>query len=122
MIWDTKIRHRVVVVDAYPHDYDSLANQIGRADTEIVFVHSGHEALRACLTHMPAMWIVNMHLPDISGIDLQTMLRERGCRSPIALVGDRYCVTDEITARSAGADIYLAKPVDPQTVETVVCG
>ena len=120
MIWDTKIRNRVVVVDAYPHDYDSLVNQISRAEMEIVFVHSGNEALRACLTHEPAMWIVNTHLPDMSGIDLQTMLRERGCRSPIALVGDRYCVTEEITARSAGADIYLAKPVHHEVVEATV--
>lgn len=119
MIWDRRIRNRVVVVDAYPHDYDDLADQISRADTEIVFVQSGQEALTACLTHMPAMWIVNMDLPDMSGIDLQTMLRDRGCRSPIALVGDRYSVTQEIDARTAGADIYLAKPVHPQVVAAV---
>lgn len=117
MIWDRKIRNRVVVVDAYPHDYDNLADQISRADTEILFVRSGQEALQACLTHMPAMWIVNMDLPDMSGIDLQTMLRERGCRSPIALVGDRYCVTQEMEARTAGADIYLAKPVYREVIE-----
>ena len=120
MIWDTKIRNRVVVVDAYPHDYDNLADQISRADTEVLFVRSGQEALLACLTHMPALWIVNMDLPDMSGIDLQTMLRERGCRSPIALVGDRYSVTDEIEARTAGAEIYLAKPVHHTVVVAAV--
>ena len=120
MIWDRTIRECVVVVDANPHDYHNLADLISRADVEIRFVSSGNEALAACLTHMPALWIVNLDLPDMSGIDLRTMLRRRGIRAPVALVGDRYSVADEIRARTAGAEIYLAKPVHHEVVEAAV--
>ena len=93
-----------------------MVNGIEDANTEVVFFRSGREALRTNPEEQPAMWIVNLRLPDIAGTDLQQMLRTRGGTAPVVMVGDDYRVEDEITARSAGAALYFAKPLHNEMI------
>ena len=111
MIWDPNLRAKIFVVDSSPNDYEQLVESSNQAGTQVVFFESGRAALQAQAADTPAMWIVNLRLSDMSGIDLQSMLRSCGCCAPIALVGDEYRPSDEITARCAGADLYFAKPI-----------
>ena len=55
--------------------------------------------------------LLDLNLPDMSGTDLQELLRARGSKVPVMLVGDQYRVEDEIDARSSGATMYFAKPL-----------
>ena len=99
------------VVDQRTEDYSEFVQSIADSETEVVFFESGREVLRANPEDQPFIWILNMRLPDMKGVDLQQMLRLRGGSSPVVLVGDQYDVTDEIEARSAGAVLYFAKPL-----------
>ncbi len=116
MIWDTTDRSKVFVVDANTADYESLVQVSAQRNTEVVFFRTGKDALRSTPEHGPAMWIVNMDLPDMRGTDLQSLLRHRGNRSPLALVGDEYRPEDEIVARCAGAEMYFAKSMVHEAV------
>lgn len=107
-------RSQVFVVDAFPSDYAKLVREFG--DVELVFFNTGREALRSNPEIAPTMWVVNTQLPDMSGTDLQAMLRARGCSSPIALIGDEYRIEDELNARSAGAALYFVKPLLGETL------
>jgi DNA-binding response OmpR family regulator len=111
MIWDATRRAKIFVVDSCSQGYQSLQSASQRGVAEITFFANGRDALRANATDSPAMWIVNMHLPDMQGADLQAMLRSQGSQASIALVGDQYTVEDELTARCSGADMYFAKPL-----------
>jgi FixJ family two-component response regulator len=111
---------RVFVVDASESDYDLLQSDEG--DREVRTFPSGRDALRCNPEETPTMWLINLRLPDMSGTTLHDMLRGRGCRGPIGLVGDSYCVEDEITARMAGASFYLAKPVPAEMIASTVAG
>jgi len=107
-------RNQVYIVDAFPSDYDDLVCEFG--DVDLVFFHTGREALRSNPEIAPTMWVVNTQLPDMSGTDLQAMLRTRGCSSPIALISDEYRIEDELDARSAGAALYFVKPLLGETL------
>ena len=120
MIWDTTDRSKVFVVDANTTDYESLIRVSAERNTEVVFFHSGKDALRCTPDRGPAVWIVNMDLPDMRGTDLQSLLRSRGNRSPLALVGDEYRPEDELTARCAGAEMYFAKSMVHEAVTATV--
>ena len=109
MIWDPNMRAQVFVVDACQSGYESLVEN--DRSLNVVFFANAGDALQALKQNAPVMWIVNVRLPDMSGADLQSILRSRGCQSPIALVGDEYQAEDEIAARCAGADMYFAKPL-----------
>ena len=109
MIWDTSDRTKVFVVDSNKADYAALVNTSAKSNTEVVFFESGREALKAASTTGPAMWVVNMQLADMQGTELRSLLRRRGNKSPLALVGNEYSVADEIAARSSGCEMYFAK-------------
>lgn len=110
MIWDVENHQKkVYIVDANSDGYERLADDASRR--EVVFFRSAREALRTQADCEPAMWVINLDLPDMSGADLRSMLRSRGSRSPLALVSDQYSVEDEMTARAAGAEMYFAKPL-----------
>lgn len=106
----------VFVVDGCPSDYRRLVHETDTLMAHVEFFRTGQEALQSAKTRNAALWIINLQLPDMSGIDLQTMLRARGCKSPVILSGDEYRVNDEMTARSQGAAMYCPKPVPAEMV------
>ena len=56
--------------------------------------------------------IVDLGLPDGSGLDLIRKARARGTQSLILIVTARGRVADRIAGLDAGADDYMVKPID----------
>ena len=54
--------------------------------------------------------ILDIGLPDISGIEVAKRLRRRGTETAILMLTARDTVTDRVTGLDAGADDYLVKP------------
>jgi DNA-binding response OmpR family regulator len=71
----------------------------GRSGLETALEAPGIEAL-----------ILDVGLPDISGLDVARQLRDRGSNLPILVLTARDTVGDRVTGLDAGADDYLVKP------------
>jgi DNA-binding response OmpR family regulator len=72
------------------------------------------EAARGVLNVAPYdIVILDIGLPDGSGLDLLRELRARKLHTPIILLTARSGLDDRIMGLDAGADDYLAKPFDP---------
>lgn len=56
--------------------------------------------------------VLDIMLPDGSGLDLLAELRSRGSRIPVLLLTARDQVRDRVCGLDAGADDYLGKPFD----------
>jgi DNA-binding response OmpR family regulator len=54
--------------------------------------------------------VLDVMLPDGSGMDLCRALRSAGCDTPILLLTARGAVRDRVAGLDAGADDYLGKP------------
>jgi two-component system response regulator MprA len=54
--------------------------------------------------------LLDVNLPDISGIDVCRQLRGTGSRLPVLMLTARDTVTDRVAGLDAGADDYLVKP------------
>ena len=100
----------VIVVDANCDEYQSLAVALRAHQVRMHFFSTGRAALRAIGACPSILWIVNTHLPDISGLSFLNLIRHRMRRCRVILVGDDYSVEDELAARSAGATAYVCKP------------
>jgi DNA-binding response OmpR family regulator len=100
----------VVVVDANCDDYHALAVALRLHDVHIRLLATGTDALRAMDVFPSTLYIVNIRLPDISGVGLLQLIRHRLRRCRVILVGDNYSAADELAARSAGATAYVCKP------------
>jgi DNA-binding response OmpR family regulator len=100
----------LVIVDAKLKDYEPL---VAALDDDALRVHqfsTGDDALRAAHVQSAPLWVVNVRLPDMSGIGLLKLIRRRSQRSLVFLVGDVYSAGDELAARTAGATAYVCKP------------
>jgi two-component system KDP operon response regulator KdpE len=70
---------------------------------------TGAEGLRLAALHQPDVVIVDLGLPDMSGLDVIERLRE-WYRKPILVLSARDHESDKIAALDLGADDYLTKP------------
>lgn len=109
------LAHRIdelIVVDSALDDYASLFDDERLRDLSCRRYATGEEALRQQELSRATLWMVNLRLPDISGVALLGLLRQRVRRCPVFLIADAHSPFDELEARAAGASAYLCKPVN----------
>ena len=100
----------LVVVDANLDDYAPLVSELALDDVRVNLFATGEAALRSRCDGASTLWVVNIRLPDMSGVGFLRLIRKRLRRSSIFLVGDEYSADDELAARKAGATAYVCKP------------
>ena len=103
---------RILVVEDDPVLSDGLKVGLGLYGATLDIVSScadGHAALAA--DEFDAL-VLDLMLPDGSGLDLLAALRSRGDRTPVLLLTALDEVADRIRGLDAGADDYLGKPFD----------
>jgi DNA-binding response OmpR family regulator len=76
----------------------------------VELVGTGREALEIAVAPGIELLILDIGLPDISGIEVATRLRASGSSLPILMLTARDAVPDRVAGLNAGADDYLVKP------------
>lgn len=76
--------------------------------------HDGHSALTALAEHTPGAVVLDVMLPDGSGLELLKQLRSDYPELPVLMLSARGEPLDRILGLELGADDYLAKPCDPR--------
>jgi len=88
---------------------------------ECTFVTCGEDALREAATFAPDVGILDIGLPDMSGLELAHRLRQRVAHAMFltALTGWGQ-VEDRIKALAAGFDHHVLKPADGQKLAHIM--
>ncbi|ANY88590.1 MULTISPECIES: response regulator transcription factor [Pseudomonas] len=76
--------------------------------------HDGQSARQALAAHAPAAVVLDVMLPDGSGLELLKQLRTEHAELPVLMLSARGEPLDRILGLELGADDYLAKPCDPR--------
>jgi two-component system KDP operon response regulator KdpE len=105
----TPARATVLVIEDDPQIQRFLAAALESHAYEAEFAASGAEGLRLAALHQPNIMIVDLGLPDISGLDVIAQLRKWYTR-PILVLSARSQEADKVAALDNGADDYLTKP------------
>lgn len=103
---------RILVVEDDPILSDGLKVGLGLYGATLDVVANcadGHAAL--AVGDFDAL-VLDLMLPDGSGLDLLTALRAKGNRTPVLLLTALDDIADRIKGLDAGADDYLGKPFD----------
>ena len=100
---------RVLVVDDEPQILRALRINLRVRQYEVFTAASGSEALEVAGHHPPDLVILDLGLPDLSGIDVIHGLRG-WTTAPIVVLSGRVDSTDKVEALDAGADDYVTKP------------
>ena len=100
---------RILVVDDEPSLLRLIAYVLETEGYETITASSGMEALDQVQTGQPDLVILDVMLPDISGIDVCQQLRDKPETAllPIIMLSARTQVPDKIRGLQAGADEYV---------------
>ncbi|KMO79328.1 DNA-binding response regulator [Mycolicibacterium chubuense] len=100
---------RVLVIDDEPQILRALRINLSVRGYDVRTAATGAEALRAAADFRPDVVVLDLGLPDMSGIDVLGGLR--GWSSvPVLVLSARTDAFDKVAALDAGADDYVTKP------------
>ena len=113
----------VVIADKQLDDYGPLVIELSKRGVRVGLFSAGEEALRAANGNAATLWVVNVTLPDMTGVALLKLVRRRLARSTVFLVGDEYSADDELAARAApGSRVGVAPPRGERRARRAVAG
>jgi two-component system, OmpR family, phosphate regulon response regulator PhoB len=107
---------RILVVDDEPDIIALVAYHLARSGYRVSTASSGTEALQAARQEQPALVVLDLMLPELSGFEVLERLRaDRGLADvPVLMLTARREEADRVQGLSLGADDYLVKPFSPQ--------
>ena len=119
---------RIMLVEDNPEDI-ALTRRVlrkGGLGGDLVLASTGREALE-CLANkagsdLPGLILLDINLPDLSGIDILTEIKKDPSLKPIPVVMLTGSNTDDDIQRSydLGARTYLVKPVSIDALKLVL--
>jgi two-component system phosphate regulon response regulator PhoB len=107
---------RILVVDDEPDIVALVAYHLAKAGYRVSTAASGPEALEAAREEHPALIVLDLMLPEMSGFEVLEQLRGAEATRDVAvlMLTARREEPDRIRGLSLGADDYLTKPFSPQ--------
>ncbi|MEK7705840.1 MAG: sigma-54 dependent transcriptional regulator [Myxococcota bacterium] len=111
MCADIDPRKRLLIID----DEHELLRALDRslaARYAVLTADSGGGGLRLAQTADPAAVILDMHMPDMHGLDVLMRLKESAPTRPVMMMTGRGDVDLVVRAMKSGADDYVLKPAD----------
>lgn len=103
---------RILIVE----DQVKLAAYLKQALVEqgyaVDVAHTGREALAWAEVVTFDLIVLDIMLPELNGLTVCRMLRDRGYQAAILMLTARNAVDDRVTGLDAGADDYLVKPFE----------
>jgi two-component system, OmpR family, response regulator PhoP len=101
---------RVLVIEDDEALRTSLCSQLTEAGFGIEQAADGREGLYFALEYPVDLAIVDLGLPQVSGLDLIREVRSKGKTYPILILTARDRWQDKVDGLGAGADDYVVKP------------
>lgn len=110
-------KKRLMIVDDDAEMRTLLAEYFRRLGFDVAEKESGLVALQAVTNERFDCFILDVAMPEMSGIELLKKLRDRGIDTPTLFLTAHDLLDDKVAGFEAGADDYLAKPFSPRELE-----
>lgn len=101
---------RLLVIEDDDTLRESLAAQLADAGYAVEQAADGREGLYFAMEYPVDLAIIDLGLPEVSGLDIIREVREKGKTYPILILTARDRWQDKVDGLSAGADDYVVKP------------
>jgi two-component sensor histidine kinase len=93
-----------------------------RAGFKVIEAGTGGEALQIAREDLPPLVILDINLPDISGVEVTRRLKSDPATAStmvLQMSATNIAVADRVNSLAAGADSFLVEPVEPEELEAV---
>ncbi|GAB4026061.1 response regulator transcription factor [Spirosoma gilvum] len=109
---DTGQNAQLLVVEDEPKVATFIKKGLQTQSYSVAVASTGEEA-KALLAKTPFdLIILDINLPDITGLELAEYIRNKPSQVPILMLTALDTIADKLLGFEAGADDYLAKPFD----------
>jgi DNA-binding response OmpR family regulator len=100
----------ILIVEDDPSIALGLEEILAGEGFEPVRCPRGDAALAAAIKHRPALIVLDVMLPGLSGFDLCKQIRAKGLDTPILMLTAKSQEIDKVIGLESGADDYVTKP------------
>lgn len=101
---------RILVVEDEHKIARSIKKGLEQESFAVDVAFTGQEGYDLAASEDYDLLILDIMLPEISGIEICKRLREEGKHTPVLMLTARGQLTDKVEGLNAGADDYLTKP------------
>ncbi|OGC04274.1 hypothetical protein A2276_06715 [candidate division WOR-1 bacterium RIFOXYA12_FULL_43_27] len=112
-------KSRILIVDDEEHLRDSLSFLLA-SQYDLFFAENGAEALEQVAKASPDLVLLDMRLPDISGIEVLKRVKENDPSLEVIMVTAVNTVSQAVEAMKLGAYDYLTKPFDIEAIQSII--
>jgi DNA-binding response OmpR family regulator len=112
----------ILVVDDDPMSSAWTRMHLAQSGYEVFEVHSGREAIEWLAAQTPALVILDVVMPGMSGLEVCRWIRqnEKTRQIPVIFLTYKDRLQEILQGREAGSDLYLVKPVPRNRLLTLV--
>ena len=112
--------HHILIVEDSPTMRSlvvSALEELG-APVHITEAASGFEALRELPREVYDLIVTDINMPDINGLELVSFVKSNAAyrEIPLLIISTEGSERDRLKGLELGADAYLVKPFDPETL------
>lgn len=114
--------YRIVACDDEPYILEGLRHLLRAGDRQIEVAGSGQEALNLISQQIPDLLIVDIMMPEMSGLDVVAALRadEATRNLPIIILTAKGQAQDAAMAQEVWGANVVAKPFSPHKLRELV--
>lgn len=105
-----QVKIKVLIVEDDPHILLGLQEVLKSDGFDVAVCSRGDQALEAVWKQRPALVVLDVMLPGMSGYDICRELRARKVATPILMLTAKGQEIDKVVGLDLGADDYVTKP------------
>ncbi len=104
------MKSKILLVEDDPHILLGLEEVLKSESFDVAVCSRGDQAIDAFTKHRPALIVLDVMLPGLSGYDVCKQLRSKKVGVPILMLTAKGQEIDKVVGLDLGADDYVTKP------------
>ncbi len=102
--------NHILLIEDDPDFAQSLKEGLEGDGFTVTWTPTGEDGLAYIRDHAPHLVLLDIRLPDLSGLEVCRQMRQRGQRQPVIMLTARREEVDRVLGLEIGADDYVTKP------------
>ena len=107
---EVQSRAKILVVEDEPNMVAGLRDNFEFEGYEVITARDGVEGLQRALEESPDLVVLDVMMPQLSGLEVCRQLRAKRASIPIIMLTARGQEIDKVVGLELGADDYVTKP------------
>ena len=104
------MKTKILIVEDDPHILLGLEEILKSDGFEVTACNRGDKAIEAVAKNQPALIVLDVMLPGLSGYEICKQLRSKKVATPILMLTAKGQEIDKVVGLDLGADDYVTKP------------